>query len=580
MASAPAAQVVVTGSRVSADAAAGETITNVQERGVDEGDIVKRIGDHLIVLQDGRLFTVNIRTMAVSDRVNVYRPGFTSSWIDEMLVFDNRILVTGYSYAEAATELSIFTLEADGSISREGVYYLSSSDYYDAENYATRIIGDQLVFYAPVPVWSLNPDQPIAYPTVRRLIVDQSNPRLSQGRPLFAATDIYRPLLPVSTPMVHVITVCPLGDAVAGDELDCHAQGFISSSRREFYVTPRAVYLWTLPDASDETRYRALGYCDRAKAGGEPQGIPGVLYEAPIGIGAPRAATVQGVPLNQFAMALAQGEFRALAQQQCSENFALLTVPSDDWSVRRSTDIRGEYVALPDVETNSYEVRFTDDYLVYAGRSSGGSAPPQPGRRILPSRVIAVPVERPADASILTAPHGTIRLERVGNDMVLTGYRDRSGLALTYLDLSAEPVLRETYTLRDRFETEGRSHAFNSRVDADGSGLIGIPTAGRDGDPNRMPWESADSDVSFLSFDANGRMSTLGALSASEDAVDPSYSCEVSCVDWYGNARPIFTDGRVFALTGAELVEGRVTRSGIQEVRRVNLTQPPPQRPN
>jgi hypothetical protein len=54
----------------------------------------------------------------------------------------------------------------------------------------------------------------------------------------------------------------------------------------------------------------------------------------------------------------------------------------------------------------------------------------------------------------------------------------------------------------------------------------------------------------------------------------------MSCVDWYGNARPIFTDGRIFALTGAELVEGRLTRNGVAEVRRVNLTQPPPRRSN
>jgi hypothetical protein len=511
----------------------------------------------------------------------VYRPGFTSSWIDEMLVFDDRILVTGYSYAEMATELSIFTLRPDGSIDREGVYYLSSADYYDTENYATRIIGDQLVFYAPVQIEDLDPYRAIAYPSIRRLIADADHPRLSPGRPLFAATDIYRPLLPVATPMIHVITVCPLGGAVAGDELDCRAQGFIGSSHREFYVTPRAVYLWTIPDHADQARYRTLGYCDRAKQGGEPEGFPGVLYEAPIGVGAPRASTVQGEPLNQFAMAMAQGAFRALAEQQCSDNFSLLTLAPNAWSVRRSPGVRGAYEALPDIGAGSYEARFTEDYLVYAGRAETGTTPPAPGRRVPPGRVVAVPLERPNQALVLQAPHGAIRLERVGDDMVLTGYRDRGGLALTYLDLGGEPRLAETFTLRDRFETEGRSHAFNSRVDADGAGLIGIPTAGRDGDPSRHPWESADSDVSFLRFDAEGRLSNLGALSAGENAVDPAYRCEVSCVDWYGNARPVFTDGRIFALTGAELVEGRIARSGtIEELRRVNLTAPPPQRRN
>src|SRR6185503_1582332 len=37
-----------------------ESITNVQHAGVDEGGIVKRHGDHLVILRRGRLFTVKI----------------------------------------------------------------------------------------------------------------------------------------------------------------------------------------------------------------------------------------------------------------------------------------------------------------------------------------------------------------------------------------------------------------------------------------------------------------------------------------------------------------------------------------
>jgi hypothetical protein len=45
-----------------------------------------------------------------------------------------------------------------------------------------------------------------------------------------------------------------------------------------------------------------------------------------------------------------------------------------------------------------------------------------------------------------------------------------------------------------------------------------------------------------------------------------------SCVDWYGNARPIFLGDRIFALMGYELVEGRSTRGRIAELRRVDFT--------
>jgi hypothetical protein len=45
----------------------------------------------------------------------------------------------------------------------------------------------------------------------------------------------------------------------------------------------------------------------------------------------------------------------------------------------------------------------------------------------------------------------------------------------------------------------------------------------------------------------------------------------VSCVDWYGNARPLFLRGRIFALLGYELVEGREDDGRIRELRRVSF---------
>ncbi len=46
--------------------------------------------------------------------------------------------------------------------------------------------------------------------------------------------------------------------------------------------------------------------------------------------------------------------------------------------------------------------------------------------------------------------------------------------------------------------------------------------------------------------------------------------CQASCVDWYGNARPLFVHGRVLALMGYELVEGSVDGRRIGEMRRVD----------
>ena len=45
----------------------------------------------------------------------------------------------------------------------------------------------------------------------------------------------------------------------------------------------------------------------------------------------------------------------------------------------------------------------------------------------------------------------------------------------------------------------------------------------------------------------------------------------VSCVDWYGNARPIFYRGRIFALMGYELVEGSIASGRIREIGRTSF---------
>jgi hypothetical protein len=67
---------------------------------------------------------------------------------------------------------------------------------------------------------------------------------------------------------------------------------------------------------------------------------------------------------------------------------------------------------------------------------------------------------------------------------------------------------------------------------------------------------------------------SVGEL-AGQDADEDEYQCEVSCADWYGNARPIFVAGRVFALTGVELIEGEIRDGAMVEIGRLRMTAAP-----
>jgi hypothetical protein len=68
--------------------------------------------------------------------------------------------------------------------------------------------------------------------------------------------------------------------------------------------------------------------------------------------------------------------------------------------------------------------------------------------------------------------------------------------------------------------------------------------------------------------------SELGLLEA-RPGTGQNDGCRASCVDWYGNSRPLFVGGRVFALMGYEIVEGAATEKRIVETRRVSFAPRP-----
>ena len=119
---------------------------------------------------------------------------------------------------------------------------------------------------------------------------------------------------------------------------------------------------------------------------------------------------------------------------------------------------------------------------------------------------MSLPIDRPQEVRPLNVRHTVLRAEQAGNDIVLTGYRDLRGLIVTLIDLDGRPRVASSVRLDQRFESEGRSHAFNSLIEADGSGVMGLPTISGEGGSNRAAWRSSASDLSFLTVDRRGRL--------------------------------------------------------------------------
>jgi hypothetical protein len=628
--------ITVTGSRVAPPR--NPSITNNQMRGVEEGDIVKQIDHYLLVLQDGRIFVIDIaaggtarqagRTMRLADRMNVYRYASADSandtWYDEMLVTGDRILVTGYSYESQATELAVFRLDPrSGRLRREGVFRMASGDYYSGGNYATRLIGDNLVVYTPIRIGDIDDDD-LVWPRVRRWSPEDDErerawlgrprseartPRPApsvEGRPLLEGADVYRPVDYFEEPVVHSVSVCPLTSAETG-QLDCRTTAMAGPEAREWYVSADHAYIWMSAEG---------GNCrdpDRLPLPTIANARRSLVYRVPLAGSRPGLIAARGTPPDQFAMQADDRNLYALARldrANCYVSYsdpaqlAFVTIPQSAFEPTLAELPQAAFVALPQAATPQVASRFTERYLVYGGLSRFRRGLPDPNefarygwddyaRRqfagIRPVSAVVVPIAHPERVRTLDTGHTVIRADRLGDDIILTGYRDRGGLSVTLIDLDGVPRIASSVQLSGRYESEGRSHAFNSRVDPDGSSLMGLPTVPQVKDSEREVWRSRASDLSFLTANRSGRLRPAGELLRRFDYVDehddatetedpdgvPGYQCEVSCTDWYGNSRPVFTDGRIFGLSGTELIEGRLAGGRIHEVRRLNIALSP-----
>ena len=583
----PADPVALPGVQGEPPVAGNPSITNNQTIGVDEGGIVKQVGRFLVVLQDGRLFSADLGAgegapLRLADRITVYRSReHAADWYDEMLVHGDRILVTAFSYREGASEISVFRIGAEGQLRREGRFLLDSNDYYSTENYSTRLVGDSLVFYAPVALATHDGerDRPFEVPRIRRA---RGDGEADAGEALIGPADIYAPPGEIAWPVLHTVSVCPLRD----EGLDCSTTAFVGASSREIYVTPTDAFLWI--GAPDRLPW-AIEYANRRRAACRDNEFQltaddqfALVYRVPLDGSPIGAVALDGYPVDQFAFDSRDGRFRALLRRprgECLDSLgrqplALVDVPLAAFgtSVRHLAD--AAYRPLPQIEGHQLENRFLGDWLLYGGRHGWTGDPAEPESRPGASTLFAVSLGRPGEPLRVRLPHNTLRIERAGSDAVLSGYGVRTGLSLSYVTLGDAPRLAATTTLAGRFESENRSHAFGAWVRPDGTGLIGLPTTRRRARSGRGWSDSESSDLSYVHIAPDRSLAHAGELSPGPRRAPTAYRCEVSCVDWYGNSRPIFTGGRIFALMATDLVEGRLVNGRIAEAGRVDLTGP------
>ncbi|HSD30453.1 MAG TPA: beta-propeller domain-containing protein, partial [Gemmatimonadales bacterium] len=548
---------VVTG--VEAARVTGEGITNTQHAGVDEGGIVKLHGDHLVILRRGRLFTVAIgddRLKPIA-AVDAFGPGIDprGTWYDELLIAGDRVVVVGYSYQRGGTELGVFAIDAAGGLKHHATYQLRSHDYYSSRNYASRLIGSKLVYYTPLFLpYGLN--EPLSVlPSMRRW----SRSADSGGRfeRIVTPQRVYHPegWKAADQVALHTVTVCDLAAA----DLTCEATVVIGPAGRVFYVSPEAVYVWM----SDWARFRARTTRQA------------ILCRMPLDGSTPSALGVTGTPVDQFSFLESEddhvnvlvrsdagGDFM-WSPERAAGSVSLLRAPLSAFNDGNRPAPSNMYRALPSETGGTFHNRFVGDFLLY-GNGSGW------GRATADGSILYVVPWRRGKVRRLLLPHGTDRIEVMGRDAVVVG-ADQRDLHFTGIRLDGTPEVAQHYTLRDASQGELRSHGFFYKADGAHSGVLGLPVRG----PGRPGYEHLFRESASILFldNRDGQFRSLGNLGAEPETERPrDDNCKASCVDWYGNARPLFIQDRIFALLGYEIVEGRIDLGQIAAVRRVSFS--------
>jgi hypothetical protein len=392
--------------------AAAESITNVQTAGVDEGGIVKRVGEHLVILRRGRLFTVRfggeqLKPIAMLD---AYAPGSDpqGAWYDELLIHERTVVVVGYSYARGGTEIGLFELGDDGSLAYRATHHLKSHDYYSSRNYASRLIGSKLVFYTPshINAGALQPEQ--FMPQWRRWNAATPDSPNNGWQRILPATRIYRSDdeidLTNGGAALHTVTSCDLAQPA---QMRCESSAVLAPPGRVFYVSAGSVYVWT----TEWQRRSTITSMPRS-----------AVFRLPLDGALPSMLKTSGAPLDQMsfledddghlnvllrANARGEGMWSAERAGPGSGDLALLRVPLSSFGDGAESAPRSAYRPLPSLQGGALQNRFVGDWLLY-GTPAGGAG----------EHAVALRFAARGEAQTLTLGHGVERIEALGRDAV------------------------------------------------------------------------------------------------------------------------------------------------------------------
>jgi hypothetical protein len=363
-------------------------------------------------------------------------------------------------------------------------------------------VDGKLVFYMPYGVWRYNGNEKrLHYPSALELDASGS---FVKTRPLFSARDVFKPVDLPRSPAFHTFVRCALPESGA---LDCEAKSVLASWSREHYVSPEYTFLW-----SNEHVY-AFGMKSFAAS----------------------AHKASGQPRDQFSFKQVGGTLHVVTSKRTDDyqplGVELLSLPIAEFDGSGAQQV----TSSPLGDGYLMENRFVgDSVFVVTGRFEAST--------------LVVRALGSGATSSRPLVNWVSRIEPLGTDKALVASAARGENRLDLDVYDTKGTVLGGVKLPGLAEGETRSHGFFFKAHGDGGGTFALPVIAE-----RGGWGGV-SNIGFYGVAPAGTVSQLGVASSSGDRG----VCETSCVDWYGNTRPIFLRDRVFALMGSELAEVKV----------------------
>ena len=424
-------------------------------------------------------------------------------------------------------------------------YHLRSNDYYSSRNYASRLIGTKLVFYTPL----------VPQPVGRRAVRSSSR-RCASGAPArrrrlqaHRAGHAHLPHRRGARPDTRASRCTPSRSCdLAKPEMRCESTAVLGAAGT------RVLRVGRLGVRLDDASGGAVPHrrCDGsarlphpARRRGAERAEDGRRADRPVLVPRRRRR-----PLNVLLRANGRGDGMWAAERSAGRRSRCCACRSRASPTARDSAPRSAYRALPPLPGYALQSRYVGDYLLYGAR-----------RRLAPARMrprVALRRARRRRARTLPLAHGVDASRRWARTRWWSA--TRAGTCISPACASRAPRPRaHSHVRATRRRARRAATAFST-----GQGARRRP--GRPADHRRRSRGGAATAASrrrcCTCATATSGLAPIGKLSQRRPRQRATTDCRASCVDWYGNARPVFLGDRVFALLGYELVEGRLSWRG------------------